>query len=139
MPKPTDNSWKSDVGGQHCPCPALVSFLSGIAEKKCLLSVWQTVSSYSNSIWYLSVRILSISILSAVRIFSVLIPLGLFEKRCSLSDSPVGQGRDRGVRTFGVLFRRRLESDLDMNRPYDSEVIERHHITDRVQRRPDNL
>ena len=127
--------WREDVGGQHCPCPALVSFQSGISEKNCPLSV-----CYSNSIWYLSVRILSISILSAVRIFSVLILSGLFEKRCPLSISPSGQGRHRGVGTFGVLVRRRrLQSDLDMTRPYNLEVIDRYHITDRVQRRPDNL
>ena len=43
---------------------------------------------------------------------------GLFEKRCSLSVTPAEQGR---VRTFGVLVRRRrLESDLDMTRPYQA-------------------
>ena len=30
----------SDVGGQHCPCPVLVSFLSDLSGKSCPVSVW---------------------------------------------------------------------------------------------------
>ena len=119
-------------------CPCLVS-VRNFRKKMSVVCLADSVC-YSNSIWYSSVRNLSISILSAVRIFSVLILSGLFEKRCSLSISPSGQGRHRGVGTFGVLVRRRrLQSDLDMTRPYNLEVIDRYHITDRVQRRPDNL
>ena len=33
-----------DVGGQHCPCPVLVSFLSGFPVKSCLVSVCYTDS-----------------------------------------------------------------------------------------------
>ena len=28
----------ADVGGQHCPCPVRVSFLSGFSGKSCLVS-----------------------------------------------------------------------------------------------------
>ena len=58
---------------------------------------------YATDVRCLSIRILSISILSAIRILS-----GIFEKRCPLSVCPAGQERDRAVRTFGVLVRRRL-------------------------------
>ena len=29
----------TDVGGQHCPCPVLISFLSGFSGKSCPVSV----------------------------------------------------------------------------------------------------
>ena len=32
-------NWPADVGGQYCPCPALVSFLSGFSGKKCPVSI----------------------------------------------------------------------------------------------------
>ena len=55
----------ADVGGQYCPCPALVSFLSGFSGNSCPVSV-----CCPESVWYLSVQILSVSILSAVWILS---------------------------------------------------------------------
>ena len=76
-----------DVSGQHFPCPALVPFLSGFPENR--------VRS--------AVRILSVSILSAVRILS-----GIFEKKTLFVVCLSGQRRDRAVRTFRVLVRRRL-------------------------------
>jgi len=33
------SEYESDVGGQHCPCPVLVSFLSGFSGISCPLSV----------------------------------------------------------------------------------------------------
>ena len=79
----------TDVGGQHCPCPVRVSFLSGFSRKSCPLSV-RCLDS---------VRILSVSILSAVRVLS-----GFLEKTLS-AVCPAGQGQDRAVRTFAVLVR----------------------------------
>ena len=33
------SNYSSDVGGQYCPCPVLVSFLSGFSGKSCPVSV----------------------------------------------------------------------------------------------------
>ena len=41
-------------------------------------------------------------------LFAVPILSGFLEKRCPFYVCPVRQGRDRDVRTFGVLVRRRL-------------------------------
>jgi len=95
-----------DVGGKYCPCPVLVSFLSEFSGKSCTVSVCcpDFVRIFvKKTVRCLSVRILSVSILSAVRILS-----GIFEKCCPLSVCPAGQERDRAVRTFGVLVPRRL-------------------------------
>ena len=97
------------------PCPNfLQTYLSGV----CPLSGF-------------SVRILSVSILSGVRILSGFWEIKLsgvclsglclsrfcpvsgfcpdfWEKLCPLSVCPAGQGQDRAVRTFAVLVRRRL-------------------------------
>ena len=63
-----------------------------------------------NHVRCLSVRILSVSILSGVRILS-----GFSKKLCPLSVCPAGQGRDRAVRTFAVLVRRRLAMNMISN------------------------
>ena len=70
----------ADVGGQHCPCPVLVLFLSGFSGKSSPVSVRCP---------------------DAVRII---------EKNYPLSVGPAGPGRDRAVQTFTVLVRRRLVS-----------------------------
>ena len=66
-----------------------MSFLSGFPENRvrCLSSV----------------RILSVSIPTAVRILS-----GFLKKCCPVSVFPIGQERDIAVRTFDILVRRRL-------------------------------
>ena len=95
----------TDVGGQHCPCPVRVSFLSGFSGKSCPVSVrcpdsvriFCQVSVCPDSVCLdsvrcpdsvrifgkqavrcLSVRVLSVSILSAVWILS-----GFLEKMLS--------------------------------------------------------
>ena len=95
----------ADVGGQLCPCPVLVSFLSGFSGKSCPVSVrcpdsvrifcpvsvcpdsvcldfvscLDSVRIFrKNAVRCLSVRIFFVSILSAVGILS-----GFFEKRLS--------------------------------------------------------
>ena len=94
----------ADVGGQQCPCPVRVSFLSGFAGKSCPMSVrcLDSVRILSVSILCavrifkkqtvrcLSVRVLSVSILSAVRILS-----GFLEKCCPVSVCPDFQWSDR--------------------------------------------
>ena len=82
------NQYQSEVGGQHCQCHVLVSFCPDFPENRvrCLSAV----------------RILSGSFLSR---FS---PLSGFSKRsCPLSVCPGVKGRDKAVRTFTVLVRRR--------------------------------
>ena len=88
---------KADVGGQLCPCPVLVSFLSGFSGKSCPVSVrcpdsvrifcpvsvcpdsvcldfvscLDSVRIFrKNAVRCLSVRIFFVLILSAVRILS---------------------------------------------------------------------
>ena len=40
-----DNWFEPDVGGQHCPCPVLVSFLSGFSGKSYpILSAFRILS-----------------------------------------------------------------------------------------------
>ena len=84
---------ESDAGGQHCSRHFLVSSLSGFSEKSCPVSVFCPDSVRILSVFSvrcLSFRILSVSILTGVRI---------------LSGFPAGQGRDRDVRSVGVLVR----------------------------------
>ena len=91
-----------DVGGQHCPCPVLVSFVSGLAEKSCPVPVYcpDCVRIFCPiSVCPEFVCLNSVSCLDSVRIF---------EKICTLPACLVSQGRARGVRTFDVLVCRRL-------------------------------
>ena len=83
----------SDVGGQHCPCPVLVSFLSGFFGKSCPVSI--CCPDFLPGIC-----------LSRFCQLSAFCPD--YKKSCPLSVRPAGQGRDRAVRTFTVLVRRRL-------------------------------
>ena len=92
-----------------CPCLVFVRIYQKTADSLCR----QTLESFrlSEFSWqicpvsvrYLYVRILPVSILSAPRILS-----GFEKKRLPLSVCPVGQGRNRVVRTFTVLVRRCL-------------------------------
>ena len=86
---------RPDVGGQQCPCPVLVSFLSGFPGKSCPVSVCSPES----------VRIFPFTFLTAVRILSE-----FYKKSCPVSVCPAEQGRDRTVQSFTVLVRRRLVS-----------------------------
>ena len=93
----------------------------------------------------LSVRILSVSILSGVRILSGFLEKRLsgvclsglclsrfcpvsgfcpdfWKKLCPLSVCPAGQGQDRAVRIFAVLVRRRLPSFGNKN-AFSSDVV----------------
>ena len=92
-------NWPADVGGQYCPCPALVSFLSGFSGKKCPVSVCCPT--------FLSGVYLSGFCLSRFCPLSGFCP-EFSKRRCPLSVCPAGQGRDRAVQTFTVLVRRRL-------------------------------
>ena len=87
---------KSDVGGQRCPCPILVSFLSGFPGKSCQVSVCfpESVRIFCQE----TVRLDSVRCLDSVRIL---------EKKLSVA-CLFGQGRDRAVRIFTVLVRRGL-------------------------------
>ena len=81
-----------DVGGQHCPCPVLVSFVSGLAEKSCPVPVY-CPDCVRIFVRFLFVRNLSVSIPSAVWI-----PSGFSKKsvRClpvwSVKDEPEVSG-----------------------------------------------
>ena len=74
---------QTDVGGQHCPCPVRVSFLPGFSGKSCPVSVCpdsvcldsvrcqDSVRIFRKKAFRcLSVRTLSVSIPSAVRVLS---------------------------------------------------------------------
>ena len=103
----------SEFSWQICPvsvrCLDSVRILCPVSvcpDSVCLDSVRcpDSVRNFvKNPVRCLSVRILSVSILSGVRILS-----GFSKKLCPLSVCPAGQGQDRAVRTFAVLVRRRL-------------------------------
>ena len=91
---------KPDVGGQHCPSPIIVSFLSRFPGKSCPVSVRpdsvcldsvRCPIFLKNAVLSLSVRIFAVSILSGVRIL---------EKSCPLSVCPTGQGQKKSCPDF---------------------------------------
>ena len=88
---------QSDVGGQHCLCPVLVSFLSGFSGKSWPVSICCPD--------FLSGVCLSGLCLSQFSPLSGFCPD--YRKKLPVV-CPAGQGRDRAVRTFTVLVRRRL-------------------------------
>ena len=108
---------ETDLGGQPCACPVIVSFLSGFLGKSCPVSVCCPDSGCLGSVSCPdSVRIIQkkccpvsvcpdFSCLDSVRCPDF---VRIVEKSCPLSVRPAGQGRDRAVRTFTVLVRRRL-------------------------------
>ena len=83
--------------GQRCPCPVLVSFLSGFSGKSCTVSLCCP------------------DFLSDVRLygfcFSRFCPLCGFEKK---ELSVVCQGSERAVRNFIVFFHRFLVQELSL-------------------------
>ena len=89
----TVRSQSVDINGQHCPCPVIVSFCPDL--------LFGLVCP--DSVFVDFVRCDS----GAVRILS-----GFFKKCCPLSVHPAGQGRDKAVRVFGILVRRRLPVQL---------------------------
>ena len=109
-----------------CPCLVSVRIFRKILSVGCPLFEFCLISVCPDSVYLDFVRcsdFLKPPILSVWIFLSSLWgpESGLFEKRCSLSVPAAEQGRDRGVQTFGVLVRRRrLESDLDMTRPYQA-------------------
>ena len=90
---------RADVGGQHCPCPVRVLFLSGFSGKSCPVSVW---CPDSVQIFCPMSVCPDFFCLDSVRC-----PDLKKTVRC-LSVRSAGQGRDRAVRTFAVLVRRHL-------------------------------
>ena len=92
-----DNQMSADM---FCSCLICARNYRKILSDVCQLFVF--------SVWYLCVRVLSVSNLSAVRILP-----WLLKKCCPFSVCPSGQGRDIALQTFGVLVRR--QSDLCFN------------------------